>query len=81
MKTKLKQTGDQLAIVIPKEYVDQFHLKPDQTIDIEGSKDGIYVQLKSVLDEVIASIPEGEGVELFEGMVQLMKDQNVDLYK
>ena len=81
METKLKQIGDDLALVIPKKYVDQFNLKPEQTIDIEASNNGIYVQLKSVLDEVIASIPEGEGVELFEGMVQLMKDQGVDLFK
>ena len=81
MEAKLKQIGDDLALIIPKNIVDRFNLKPDQTIDIEASKDGIYVQLKSVLDEVIATIPEGEGVELFEGMVQLMKDQGVDLYK
>ena len=81
MEAKLKQIGNDLALIIPKNLVDQFKLKPDQTIDIEASNNGIYVQLKSVLDEVIASIPEGEGVELFEGMVQLMKDQNVDLYE
>jgi len=81
MEAKLKQIGNDLALIIPKKLVDRFNLKPDQTIDIEASKDGIYVQLKSVLDEVIASIPEGEGVELVDGMVQLMKDQGIDLYK
>ena len=81
MATKLKQIGDDLALVIPKKYVDQFNLKADQTIDIEATNEGMYVQLKSVLEEVIASIPEGEGVELVDGMVQLMKDQGIDLYK
>jgi bifunctional DNA-binding transcriptional regulator/antitoxin component of YhaV-PrlF toxin-antitoxin module len=44
MQTKLVQTDGGLALVIPSDIADRYHLKPDGEVELTGTDEGLVVE-------------------------------------
>lgn len=79
MKAKLKKRGEDLFVIFPDQLKQAYGLHPGQKAEILLEEDGFYFQLKSSLEELVDSVPESQSIDLSAEMVELMKEDDVDL--
>lgn len=80
MTVQLKRWGNSIALRIPDMVVKLYHLEEGQSVDMETDDLGIHLHTGSVLDELIASVPDEQGIDLHEGMAVIMREEGNPLY-
>ena len=79
MKQKLEKLGKDLVLRVPDELVRELKLKDEDELEIDVQGNCMCLWYSGVLEELLES---GEGeFEYAPGMVELMREQDVDLYK
>lgn len=74
-KLQIQKLGDGFGILLPDVPVERFDLKPGSELELRSEGDSFFISLPVTLDQLLASVPDGESLTELDSGPDLGKER------